>query len=48
MTTVVVVDDHPVFRSGVAAILEVHQRPDGGLTIPTVLQPHMGVDSIPA
>ena len=23
MTTVVVVDDHPVFRSGIAALLEV-------------------------
>jgi seryl-tRNA synthetase len=32
----------------VAAILEVHQRPDGSLSIPTVLRPHMGVDSIPA
>jgi seryl-tRNA synthetase len=32
----------------VAAILEVHQRPDGSLSIPTVLRPHMGVDSVPA
>ena len=32
----------------VAAILEVHQQVDGSLRVPAVLQPHMGVDSIPA
>ena len=32
----------------VAAILEVYQQPDGSLRVPAVLQPHMGVDSIPA
>ncbi len=32
----------------VAAILEVHQQADGSLRVPAVLQPHMGVDSIPA
>ena len=32
----------------VAAILEVYQQPDQSLRVPAVLQPHMGVDSIPA
>jgi seryl-tRNA synthetase len=32
----------------VAAIMEVHQQADGSLRVPAVLQPHMGVDSIPA
>ncbi|HEY8199395.1 MAG TPA: serine--tRNA ligase [Candidatus Limnocylindrales bacterium] len=32
----------------VAAILEIYQQPDGSLRVPAVLQPHMGVDSIPA
>jgi len=32
----------------VAAILEVHQQPDGSLRVPAVLQAHMGVDSVPA
>ena len=32
----------------VAAILEVYQQPDGSLRVPAVLEPHMGVDSIPA
>ena len=32
----------------VAAILEVHQERDGGLRIPDVLRPAMGVDSIQA
>jgi seryl-tRNA synthetase len=30
----------------VAAILETYQRPDGGLDIPEVLQPYVGVDSV--
>jgi seryl-tRNA synthetase len=30
----------------VAAILETYQRPDGGLYIPTVLQPYVGVDAV--
>jgi seryl-tRNA synthetase len=30
----------------VAAILETYQRPDGGLDIPPVLQPYVGVDTV--
>jgi seryl-tRNA synthetase len=30
----------------VATILETYQRPDGGLDIPEVLQPYVGVDSV--
>jgi seryl-tRNA synthetase len=30
----------------VAAILETYQRPDGGVDVPEVLRPYMGVDSI--
>ena len=30
----------------VAAILETYQRPDGGLDVPEVLQPYIGVDAI--
>jgi seryl-tRNA synthetase len=30
----------------VAAILETYQRPDGGVDIPEVLRPYMGVDAI--
>jgi seryl-tRNA synthetase len=30
----------------VAAILETYQRPDGGVDIPEVLRPYMGVDTI--
>ena len=32
----------------VAAIMEVHQQPDGSLQVPAVLRPHMGVDSVTA
>jgi seryl-tRNA synthetase len=32
----------------VAAILEVHQQPDGSLRVPAVLQAQIGVDSIRA
>ena len=32
----------------VAAILETYQRPDGSVTVPEVLRPYLGRDSIAA